>query len=24
LRDPALFAHWPLLHRATTGAVRAG
>ena len=24
LRDPALFAHWPLLHRATTGTVRAG
>src|SRR5262245_53331342 len=23
-RDPALFAHWPLLHRATTGTVRAG
>jgi hypothetical protein len=23
-RDPALFAHWPLLHRAPTGAVRAG
>ena len=24
LRDPTLFAHWPLLHRATTGTVRAG
>jgi len=24
LRDPSLFAHWPLLHRATTGTVRAG
>jgi group II intron reverse transcriptase/maturase len=23
-RDPALFAHWPLLHRVTTGTVRAG
>lgn len=23
-RDPALFAHWPLLHRTTTGTVRAG